>query len=87
MLDLTVKIGDVQIKRQITLQYAVQMHMQLVISYSILVIVAIILSPLLSGTSKSSGGQLGITYVLQVRWLEVQPLQLYCQIKSLEPFS
>lgn len=48
-----------------------------------------ILSPLPSepGTIKSSGGQLGIPHVLQGRWFEAQPLQLQCQIKSLEPFS
>jgi len=33
VLDLTVKRGDVQIKRQITLKYAVQMHKQLGIPY------------------------------------------------------
>lgn len=36
VLNLTAKRGDVQIKRQIALQYAVQINMQLGISYSLL---------------------------------------------------
>lgn len=56
---------------------------------STLVMVAFILLPLLSEpvTIKSRGGQLGIPCVLQARWFEGWPLQLWCQTKNSGPFS